>query len=172
MLRVLPTRVEGSSLFRREGTRLDCSPLTERLFTGAAISSTSDVDQLVQAGVTAIIDARAEFDDAAIIMANHPSILYLWDGAQDDGQPKPPEWFKKALDFAMPILARPGQILFTHCAAGHNRGPSLAYAVLRAQGWPSHNALHLIHVKRPQTVGGIAYAPDAERALHQLGWVR
>jgi cytosine deaminase len=36
----------------------------------------------------------------------------------------------------------------------------------------SHDALHLIHVKRPQTVGGIAYAADAERALRQLGWVR
>ena len=72
----------------------------------------------------------------------------------------------------MPILVRPGQIVFTHCAAGHNRGPSLAYAVLRAQGWYAKDAIDLIHVERPATIGGIVYAADADRALKQLGWTR
>jgi dual specificity phosphatase 3 len=151
---------------------MDWSFITERVATGAAISTVADVDLLVASGVTAIVDARAEFDDAALIMASHPSVLYLWDGTEDDRQPKPVEWFGKALDFAMPILVRPGQIVFTHCAAGHNRGPSLAYAVLRAQGWYAKDAIDLIHVERPATIGGIVYAADADRALKQLGWTR
>ncbi len=152
---------------------VDYSRITERIFTGAAISSQQDVNTLVAAGVTHIIDAREEYDDASIIMANHPAIVYCWDPTKDDGQhPKPVEWFAKALDLAMPALAQPGRIVYAHCAAGVNRGPSLTYTIMRAQGFSHLGALAIIRLKRPITMVGIAYSDDADLALQQLGWIK
>ena len=38
--------------------------VTERIAVGGGISSKPDVDQIVAAGITRVIDMRAEFDDA------------------------------------------------------------------------------------------------------------
>lgn len=151
---------------------MDCSFITERVATGAAIATNEDVTDLVALGVTHVIDARAEFDDAALLMASDPGMLYLWDPAEDDGQPKPADWFKRALCFAMPALARPGNIVLTHCAAGVNRGPSLCYCILRALGSSAIDAINLLHARRPATSGGIRYSGDAEIALKTLGWIK
>ncbi len=152
---------------------VDYSRITERVFTGAAISSAQDVDTLVAAGVTHIIDARDDVDDATLIMSNHPAIVYCWDPTADNGQhPKPVEWFENALSFAMPALAQPGNICHFHCAAGINRGPSLAYTIMRAQGFSHLGALAIIRLKRPVTMVGIAYSDDADLALRQLGWTK
>ena len=150
---------------------VDFSQITERLFTGAGIANASDLSQLNAAGVTHIIDARDDFDDEALIMASYPYMLYTWNPTADDGKhPKPPGWFHKAVLVAMLTMPSGGAKIFTHCAAGVNRGPSLAYAILRAMGLSKDEAYNMIKAKRPQA--GIAYRDDADAALQQLGWTK
>jgi protein-tyrosine phosphatase len=105
-----------------------------------------------------------------LLATGWPLERYLYDPAADDGAPKPPEWFEHAIRFALPVLAVPGNSILVHCGAGANRGPSLAYAILRALGWTRDGAFNLIREKRPQA--GIAYREHAEQALSALGWVR
>jgi hypothetical protein len=62
---------------------MDYSRANERIYTGAAIATKEDVYALHLEGVTAIVDAREEFDDAAIVMSTDGSISYLWDPTAD-----------------------------------------------------------------------------------------
>jgi protein-tyrosine phosphatase len=148
----------------------DFSRVTERLFVGAQINTQSDVDELVAAGVTHLIDAEIEHNDATIQLIRPMPFNYLWNPTADDGQPKPQQWFQKALDAAMPAMSQPGKIVLTHCAAGVNRGPSLAFAILRAQGLNHDQAIVLLNSARPVTIPGVRYAGDADKALAALGW--
>src|SRR5437764_478270 len=111
---------------------MDFSNVTRRLGTGAAITSQSDVDQLVAAGYTHVIDCRGEFDDLQLF-TDHPDIHYLYAGVPDDGQPKPVEWFQKGIEFALDALSKPEYKVYAHCMAGINRGPSMCYSILLAQ---------------------------------------
>lgn len=148
----------------------DFNFITERLATGGALSSADDVTQLVQAGITHVIDCRAEFDDRELL-SSHPEITYRYNGTNDDGQPKPTEWFQVSLMFALPaLLAIPKAKVYAHCAAGVNRGPSTAFCILRALGLSHLECDALIRLKRPVTIAGIRYADDADRALKELGY--
>lgn len=51
---------------------------------------------------------------------------------------------------------------------GINRGPSMCYAVLLAQGLDVNTAENLIRARRPQV--GLAYKQDAIRAVKELGY--
>jgi protein-tyrosine phosphatase len=144
----------------------DFSVITPRLVTGAAITDPEDVAALITAGVTHVIDCRDDFDDSELL-ADH-GLLYLWNGTPDDGTTKPPAWFDRSLSFALPAIAQPRTKIYAHCAAGVNRGPSTAYAILRALGWLPTVADALIRSKRPQV--GLAYAGDADNAIFALGY--
>ena len=174
----------------------DGSAITERLFCGGLIISQEDVDELRHLGVTHIIDCQNEHNDPSSGFAKSFALLvtprlrsslrpgfairtprdvsggfgYLWDPADDDGLPKPAEWFERGVDFALGALAHPGYSVLCHCAAGINRGPSMCYAIMRALGWDSASALQRLRAMRPQV--NIAYRRDAEQALVQLGWTR
>lgn len=145
----------------------DFNFITTRLATGAALQGPEDVADLAVAGITDVIDCRAEFDDAPLF-AKVKRIHYLWDGTADDGEPKPPLWFSKGIEFGLAALARPKRKVYCHCAAGVNRGPSMAYAILRSMGFSSVEASTLIRSVRPQV--GIRYAPDADKAVVALGY--
>jgi dual specificity phosphatase 3 len=143
----------------------DFSRITKRLFCGGQIKSARDVAELVEAGVTHVINAQHKHNGVARI----GTLSYLWDPTDDDDvHPKPVAWFGNAVDFALAALARPGTIVLTHCAHGVNRGPSLAYAILRAQGWRRRDALALLKERRPKV--RVAYREDADAALRELGW--
>ena len=143
----------------------DFSMITARLATGAAITSPDDVAALAAAGITDVIDCRGEFDDAPLL---GPAFTYLWDGTADDGQHKPPEWFGRGITFALAALSQPHRKVYAHCAAGVNRGPSMAYAIMRALGWPAADAESTIRAARPQV--GLAYKNDADAAVVALGY--
>lgn len=149
-------------------TMADFTFVTSRIATGAALNDASDVDAIVAAGITAVIDLRDDFDDGRLLAA-HPAIIYCWNPTPDDGQPKPPEWFDKSLTFALPILARPHTKVLAHCSAGINRGPSTAYAVMVALSFPPAVAERMIRNARP--IVGLAYAVDAQLAATSLGYV-
>ena len=144
----------------------DWSWVTTRLATGAALTGPVDVDELVAQGCTHVIDCREEFDDTALL-SQHASCLCI--GVPDDGQPKPPEWFKKGIDFALTALSYPNARVLVHCAGGINRGPSMAAAILMAWGLTPALAEQVIRSARPQV--GLRYLPDAIQAVKTLGYV-
>ena len=144
----------------------DFSFVTERLATGAAIGSADDVQQLIAAGITHVVDCRAEFDDGQLLASS--GLHYLWNPTQDDGQHKLPEWFGTSLSFALPAIPVVGAKVYAHCAAGVNRGPSTAYCIMRALGWPAAAAEATIRAARPQV--GLAYKADADTAIAALGY--
>ena len=152
----------------RGAVTVDYDWITNRVAT-EALSSAEDVEVLADAGVTAVVDARAELDDAPLF-ANHNDVLYLWNPTEDDGAPKPTEYWAKTLAFSLPILTKPHTKLYYHCAYGHNRGPSNAACVLMALGWPKDDVVSLIQARRPVTVGRLRYADDAWAAVQTLGF--
>lgn len=147
---------------------MDYNFITSRVATGAALSSEQDVQTLIDAGITHVVDCRAEYDDASLFKA-YPQIMYLWNGVNDDGQPKPPSWFNKSIVFALNGLSLPKTRLYCHCAAGVNRGPSTAYVCLRAAiGLDPATTEAMIRKARPQV--GLAYKKDADNAIQILGY--
>jgi hypothetical protein len=143
----------------------DFNDITIRVGTGAAVSSIDDVKALLAAGYTHVIDCRDDFDDAPLFMGTTIGrrLHYLWNGTPDDGQPKPPRWFDISLEFGLHALSLRKTKVYAHCAAGVNRGPSTAYAIIRAQGYTATEAEQWIRAARPQV--GLAYKLDAEKAL-------
>ena len=145
---------------------VDFSWITDRIATGGGISSKADVDVLVGAGVTHIIDMRAEFDDDTL---GDPRVQILWLPQQDDNTPRPLKHYRQGIQFAYVALALPAMKVFAHCAAGVNRGPLMTYALLRGFGIPQQEAIDRIRAKRPQvqfyTVA--AYIQSVEQALLQ-----
>lgn len=134
--------------------------ITARLATGAALSGPDDVAALKAAGITHVIDERAEFDDGQLLAGS--GLTYLWNPTADDGQPKPDAWWQANISFALQAYSVLGTCILAHCAAGVNRGPSAAYGIIRAcWGFPVAQAAALVKVARPQA--GIAYAADFER---------
>jgi hypothetical protein len=147
---------------------IDFNLVTTRLATGGAIYTPDDVGAILDAGINAVIDCRAEFDDQALLVRT--GALYFFNGMPDDGLCKPKEWFQKSIEFALSVLSRPGIKLLAHCAAGINRGPSTAAAIMMALGWTKEAARAQIVARRPMCAGGLRYIDDAEAAVKALGY--
>jgi hypothetical protein len=144
---------------------MNFSFVTTRLATGSGILVDSDVQTLIKAGITHIIDVRIEFDDSSLLTP-YPQIKYLFNGIADDGQPKPVSWFQKSIEFALDALSHPVNKVYAHCAAGISRGPSTAYAILRAFGLNGAQAQSFIKTARPAAI--ITYMHDADVAIAAL----
>jgi protein-tyrosine phosphatase len=143
---------------------MDFNFVSTRVATGAAITDDKDVQALIKAGITHIIDCRAEFDDLSLLKGYN--ITYLYNGVHDDGRPKPVSWFQHSIEFALEALLHPSNKIYAHCAAGVNRGPSTAYAILRALGLNSSQAESFIKAGRP--IALIGYMKDADAAITAL----
>jgi protein-tyrosine phosphatase len=148
---------------------VDFNFVTTRLATGAAIGGPADVQALAATGITHIIDCRNDFNDAQLL-ASVPAISYLWNGVPDDGNPAThgDTWFGKSLGFALPALSRARTKVYCHCAAGVNRGPSTAFAIMLASGFTPANAESIIRAARP--VVGLAYKTEAIASVTDLGY--
>jgi protein-tyrosine phosphatase len=138
--------------------------VTERIAVGGGISSKADVDQIVVAGITHVIDMRAEFDDETL---NDSRITILWLPQVDDGAMRPLGQYRKGIQFAFPALSLPNTKIFPHCAAGLNRGPTMCYALLRAFGFPQSEAIDRIRAVRPDVLFHLIpnYLNSVERDL-------
>jgi dual specificity phosphatase 3 len=147
---------------------MDYSKITPRLYCGAAINDRQDVNELIDAGVSHVINCRVEFDDGALL-AQRPEITYLHNPTSDDGTVKSPEWFQRSIEFALDAITYPHKKVYVHCAAGVNRGPSTAYAIMLAEGFTPEDAERIIRAARP--VVNLAYKKDAEDAVKVLGYV-
>lgn len=122
------------------------------------------LDELVEAGVTHIIDNRMEWTDEALVRQHAPHVRYLYNPADDRGQRMDDAWFDEARAFARSAWLDPDARVLAHCHMGINRGPSIAYSLLLDLGRDPIEAFDLIRAAR-----AIAYMGYAEDALdHHL----
>ncbi len=139
--------------------------LTDQLWVGGELDQTNrecaqlQLDELtVTSGIDTIIDCRYEANDMDWVTEAAPQVEYLHLGVEDSGYWMPDEWFDEGTEFALDQIARDHTVL-AHCQAGINRGPSMAFAVLIAQGWDAIDALD--HIRSVRQVAQIGYAEDA-----------
>jgi protein-tyrosine phosphatase len=125
---------------------MDISWLTERIALGGGIWNEDNMDELVQLGVTHIINMQIEFDDRPLAEGFDVSVLH--NPTDDDFQPKPPQLFQQGVDFALEALEEAESKIYIHCAAGVHRAPMMALALLRVMGWPLTDAKELIQKRR------------------------
>jgi hypothetical protein len=140
--------------------------VTPQLAVGGDLSSFDDAlagqqfEEIVQLGITHIVDVRLEWSDLDTFADRAPDIGYLHHGMDDAGQAVPAEWFEEAVSWIETAYAdNPDAVVLTHCHMGINRGPSLGFAVLLAQGWDPVEAIAAIRAARPQA--NVWYAADA-----------
>ena len=142
---------------------MDISWVTERIAVGGGIWHAENMAKVAEAGITHIIDMQVEFDDTPLA-ARH-GIEVLWNPTDDDFEPKPPELFRRGVEFTERALNGEETKLFIHCAAGVHRAPMMALAVLGARGWDLEEAMELIEEKRPAADFAEVYVMSVERFL-------
>ena len=151
-------------------TTADAAFVTPDLLVGGDLDTRDtelagrQLGELVEVGVTHVVDARVEWSDKRWVAETAPGIAYLHHGMDDAGQQVPGVWFDVGVGWALEALDQGGTVL-THCHMGINRGPSLGFAVLLAQGWDAIEALEAIRFARP--IAWVAYAEDALRWHHE-----
>jgi hypothetical protein len=127
-----------------------------QLAVGGDLSSIDDAlagqqfAEIVELGITHIVDVRLEWSDLDTFAERAPDIGYLHHGMDDAGQAVPAAWFEQAVSWIEAAYAEnPDAVVLTHCHMGINRGPSLGFAVLLAQGWDPVEAIAAIRAARP-----------------------
>lgn len=129
-----------------------------RIAVGSAPWNEEDIRSIKNSGITHVIDCQST--GAGEYLYRGSGIVYLWCGTDDDGELKGADWFMKGVQFAADALKDPNARVLHNCFAGINRGPSMAYATLRAVlGWNGVDAFSAIRDARP--IACIAYAKDA-----------
>ncbi|MBV1777811.1 dual specificity protein phosphatase family protein [Paeniglutamicibacter sp. ABSL32-1] len=117
----------------------------------------AQVLEIIDLGITHVVDLRIEDDDTQIWEA--AQISYLSVGTTDAaGHVVAPEVFDKGVRFARLAVRNGGKVL-AHCHMGINRGPSMGFAILLDRGHSPIEAFDMIRAARPQAF--IAYAQDA-----------
>jgi protein-tyrosine phosphatase len=144
---------------------MDMTWVTERIALGAAIWSDSNMQTVARSGVTHIIDMQIEFDDTEL--ARPYGIEVLWNGTDDDFQPKPPELFERGVEFGQAALSENGGKLYIHCAAGVHRAAMMTLALLGAMGWETDEAMQVIQGRRPVVDFADVYVQSVEGFLRQ-----
>jgi hypothetical protein len=144
-----------------DGRAHDHDWIDGRIAVGGGVWRDSHVAHLRSEGITHVIDCRSEA--SAEMLYRDSGIELFCCRTDDDGAKKGERWFGRGVPYALGILARPGTKLLVHCAAGVNRGPSMAYAILRAMGIETASAEAMIRMARPCVA--LLYRDDAERWL-------
>ena len=119
------------------------SRVTPQLYVGPQFNAAGK-RALERAGITAVVNLRTEYDDAAYGLA-FPHYCYL--PTIDVDSPSPAH-FQKGVDFIQTQIAAGGKV-YIHCKAGVGRAPTLAAAYLIAQGHSLDDAEALIKQARP-----------------------
>lgn len=165
-----PDLCKAGGVTRQQPELANAQFVTDRLAVGGDFDAYDEerairqVRELVELGLTHIIDVRLEWDDTELVAAVAPEVSYLHDGIDDAGQQIPGEWFDEMTSWALAAIAEPASKLLVHCHMGVNRAPSSALAILLALEWDLVDALDAIRSARP--VAFIAYADDVLRWHH------
>jgi hypothetical protein len=143
--------------------KLDYSWITDRIACGGGIWNDEKMIEVVRLGFTHIIDMQIEFDDTPLAVPY--DVKVLWNPVDDDFQPKPPEVFKRGVDFALDALEQEDSKLYIHCAAGVHRAPMMTLAVLGALGWDLREARQHILKNRYVVDWADVYVKSVERFI-------
>jgi protein tyrosine phosphatase (PTP) superfamily phosphohydrolase (DUF442 family) len=125
---------------------MDMTWVTDRIAVGGGIWYDENMAELVRMGVSHIINMQIEFDDRPL--AEGLPVTVFHNPTDDDFQPKPPQLFEPAVEFALEALDKPASKIYIHCAAGVHRAPMMTLAIMRAMGWPLEKAKELIQSRR------------------------
>lgn len=125
---------------------MDMTWVTDRIAVGGGIWNDENMRELVDHGVTHIIDMQIEFDDRPL--AEPYPVKVLFNPTDDDFMPKPPQLFQAGVDFALEALEEADTKVYIHCAAGVHRAPTMTLAILRVMGWPLDKAKDHIQERR------------------------
>ncbi|HLI70975.1 MAG TPA: dual specificity protein phosphatase [Ktedonobacteraceae bacterium] len=126
--------------------QLNMNWVTEHLAVGGRVHP-EDIPALAKAGVTHVIDTRAEYrDDAEALAKEHIELLYL---PTRDTQPLSVDQLMAGAKWATDRVKQGGRILI-HCEHGVGRSALLTCAVLVYGGMSAHDALKLVQKKRWQ----------------------
>lgn len=139
---------------------MDMTWVTDRIAVGGGIWNDQNMEELVNMGVTHVIDMQIEFDDRPV--AEPYGVKVLYNPTDDDFQVKPADLFNKGVEFALDALAEPKSKLYIHCAAGVHRAPMMTLAVLRVLGWSLKDAKQLIQQRRYVVDFADAYVESVE----------
>ena len=148
-----------------DGYRMDMTWITGRIAVGGGIWNAVNMATVARSGVTHIIDMQIEFDDTPL--AEPYRIEVLWNRVDDDFQPKPPEVFRRGVEFALAALDQQESKLYVHCAAGVHRAPMMSLAILCALNWRLPEAMELIEARRPVVDFADVYVRSVERFLKE-----
>jgi len=119
------------------------SPVTPQLYVGGQMNA-SGWRWLAARGLTADLNLRSEFDDAAHGIAPQS---YLWLPTDDDHAPTM-EQLQAGVDFIRRNVEGGGKV-YVHCAGGVGRAPTLAAAYLVSTGLSVEQAWALVRATRP-----------------------
>lgn len=142
---------------------MDMTWVTERVALGGGIWNARNMEELVEAGVTHVVNMQIEFDDRPL--AEPHGVRVLWNPANDDFLPKPAELLKRGVDFVQDALEDPDTRVYIHCAAGVHRAPMMTLAVLCAMEWEMEAAMVLIETRRPVVDFADVYVESVRRFL-------
>jgi predicted protein tyrosine phosphatase len=148
--RLFPEGTNRARLAERIGValpdRLDMSWVTGSLAVGGRIRE-EDIARLARAGVTRVVDTRAEYrDDEAALNRESIQLLHL---PVPDTQPLTVEQLMEGSEWVLRQI-RDGQKVLIHCEHGVGRSVLLTCAVLVRDGYPVETALQVVQVKRWQ----------------------
>lgn len=167
---------------RRQGLRVTtlwAADHAVRIVTGAPLAAVSRItpalhvggqyrrrgwSRLAARGITAVINMRSEFDDAAAGIAPQ---RYLYLSTPDDHAPEL-EQLAAGAAFAAAEIARGGAV-FIHCGSGVGRAPTMAAACLISAGQAPEQAWASITSVRPFIRPA---AVQLERIEQFAAWVR
>jgi len=150
----------------RYGKRMDITWVTERIAVGGGIWNSENMAKVGREGVTHVIDMQLEFDDTPL--GEDCGIAVLWNPTDDDFMLKPPELFRRGVEFAQEALKEPESRIFIHCAAGVHRAPMMTLALLGWMGWELEEAMDLIETRRPVADFADVYVRSVEEFLGRV----
>ena len=142
---------------------MDITWVTERIAVGGGIWNARNMEELVQAGVTHVVNMQIEFDDRPL--AQPHGIRVLWNPTDDDFLPKPPEILKRGVDFVLEAMNEREARVYVHCAAGVHRAPMMTLAILCALEWEVDDAMVHIETRRPVVDFVEVYVDSVRRFL-------
>jgi protein-tyrosine phosphatase len=142
---------------------MDMTWVTARIAVGGGIWTDPKMIEIVDEGVTHIINMQLEFDDRHL--GAPYDVRILWNPTDDDFQFKPARLFERGVEFALEALERPNTKLFIHCAAGVHRAPMMTLAVMRAMGWELEDAKRRIQKLRPVVDFADVYVRSVEEFM-------
>lgn len=145
---------------------MDFQFVTDRLALGSSVRNSEQMREIAQAGITHVVNMQIEFDNRSL--SDGTGIRILWNGCDDDCQPKPPDLLWAGVLFVLEAIENPESKVLFHCAAGIHRSPMMLLAVLRVLGHEEAEAIGMIARARPEADFPPIYLESVEEFVQEF----